>query len=52
MSGQDGGWEQFDTTCSRISAPQWHHTPRSGHAALLVCPSGTIHPVVDCHEFT
>ena len=22
------------------------------HAALLVCPSGTIHPVVDCHEFT
>ena len=22
------------------------------HAALLVHPSGTIHPVVDCHEFT
>ena len=22
------------------------------HAALLVLPSGTIHPVVDCHEFT
>ena len=22
------------------------------HAVLLVCPSGTIHPVVDCHEFT
>ena len=22
------------------------------HAALLVRPSGTIHPVVDCHEFT
>ena len=27
---QDGRWEQFDTTCSLISAPQWHHTPRSG----------------------
>ena len=23
-------WEQFDTTCSLISAPQWHHTPHSG----------------------
>ena len=22
------------------------------HAALLVRPSGIIHPVVDCHEFT
>ena len=22
------------------------------HAALLVGPSSTIHPVVDCHEFT
>ena len=22
------------------------------HAALLACPSGTIHPVMDCHEFT
>ena len=22
--------EQFDTTCSLISAPQWHHTPLSG----------------------
>ena len=22
------------------------------HAPLLVCPSDTIHPVVDCHEFT
>ena len=30
MSGQDGHWEQFDTTCSLISAPQWHHTSRSG----------------------
>ena len=27
MSGHDGGWEQFDTTCSLISAPQWYHTP-------------------------
>ena len=26
MSGQNGRWEQFDTTCSLISAPQWHHT--------------------------
>ena len=24
----------------------------TSHAALLVRPSGTIHPVVDCHEFT
>ena len=24
----------------------------TSHAALLVQPSGTIHPVVDCHEFT
>ena len=30
MSGQDGHWEQLDTTCSLISAPQWHHTPHSG----------------------
>ena len=30
MSGQDGHWEQFDVTCSLISVPQWHHTPRSG----------------------
>ena len=30
VSGQDGRLEQFDTTCSLISAPQWHHTPRSG----------------------
>ena len=21
---------EFDTTCSLISAPQWHHTPHSG----------------------
>ena len=25
-----GHWEQFDITCSLISAPQWHYTPRSG----------------------
>ena len=30
MSGQDGRWEQFDTMCRLISAPQWHHTPCSG----------------------
>ena len=24
----------------------------TAHAALLVCPSGTIHPIVDNHEFT
>ena len=24
----------------------------TSHAGLLVHPSGTIHPVVDCHEFT
>ena len=30
MSGQDSRWEQLDTTCSLISVPQWHHTPRSG----------------------
>ena len=24
----------------------------TSHAALLVHPSGTIQPVVDCHEFT
>ena len=29
MSGQDGRWEQFNNTCSLISVPQWHHTPRS-----------------------
>ena len=22
------------------------------HAALLVHPSGTMHPIMDCHEFT
>ena len=26
MPGQDGRWEQFDTTCSLISVSQWHHT--------------------------
>ena len=24
----------------------------TAHAVLLVRPSGTIHPIVDCHEFT
>ena len=26
----DGGWQQFDTACSLISAPQWLHRPCSG----------------------
>ena len=30
VSGQDGRWQQFSTTCSLISVPQWHHTPLSG----------------------
>ena len=25
LSGQDVRWKQLDTTCSLISAPQWHH---------------------------
>ena len=36
MSGQDGRWEQFDTTCSLISAPQWHHIPRSGLSCIYM----------------
>ena len=28
MSGQDGRWEQFDTTCSLISAPVAPYTPQ------------------------
>ena len=24
MSGLDGRWQQFDTTCILIGAPQWH----------------------------
>ena len=36
MSGQDGRWEQFDTTCSLISAPQWHHTPHSGPSRIYM----------------
>ena len=30
MVGQDRRWQQFDTTCSLISAPQWLHRPCSG----------------------
>ena len=26
----DGRWQQFDTPCSLISAPQWLHRPCSG----------------------
>ena len=26
----DGRWQQFDTACSLISAPQWLHRPCSG----------------------
>ena len=28
--GQDGRGKQFDTTCSLISAPQWHCIPHNG----------------------
>ena len=38
MLGQDGCWQQFDTPLA--------------NAALLVLPSSTVYPVVDCHEFT
>ena len=34
MSGQDGHGEQFDTTCSLISAPQWHHTSHSAWTVM------------------
>ena len=30
MSGHDGRWQKFDTTCSLISVPQWHQIPHSG----------------------
>ena len=30
LVGQDGRWQQFDTPCSLISAPQWLHRPCSG----------------------
>ena len=29
-AGKDNHWQQFDTTCSLISAPQWHRIPCSG----------------------
>ena len=30
MVGRDGRWQQPDTPCSLISAPQWPHAPCSG----------------------
>ena len=30
LVGRDGRWQQFDTPCSLISAPQWLHGPCSG----------------------
>ena len=45
MSGQDGRWEQFDTTCSLISVPQWHHTHGQINDA---CESRPGHPQ-PCH---
>ena len=30
MTGRDGRWQQFDTPCSLINAPQWLHIPCSG----------------------
>ena len=30
MSGQDGHWQQFDTTCSLISVPRWHRHEFTG----------------------
>ena len=30
LVGRDGRWQQFDTPCSPISAPQWLHRPCSG----------------------
>ena len=55
MSGQDGRWEQPDTTCSLISAPQWHHayTPQCTVMNLqgqinAACESRPGHPQ-PCH---
>ena len=28
--GRDSRWQQLDTLCSLISAPQWPHTPFNG----------------------
>ena len=41
--------KQPQCTCQDKTVVGSSSTP---HAALLVHPSGTIHPVVDCHEFT
>ena len=30
MVDRDGRWQQADTPCSLISAPQWPHAPYSG----------------------
>ena len=35
MSGQDSRWQQFDTTCSLISVPQWHHICHSGPSEFI-----------------
>ena len=40
---------QIKSTCQDKTVTGSSLTP---HAALLVRPSGTIHSVVDCHEFT
>ena len=40
--------KQPQCTCQDKTVVGSNLTP---HAALLVCPSGTIHPVVDCQEF-
>ena len=44
MSGPDGRWKQFETTCSLISAPQWHRIPCSGPRYPLVWASGLVVP--------
>ena len=41
--------KQPQCTCQAKTVVGSSLTPR---AALLVLPSGTIYPVVDCHEFT
>ena len=41
--------KQPQCTCQDKTVAGSSLTP---HAALLVHPSGTIHPIVDCHEFT
>ena len=41
--------KQPQCTCQDKTVAGSRLTP---HAALLVCPSGTTDPIVDCHEFT